>query len=120
MKELYRVSGWYSWEVFISSDGRYLVQLGPWSVGDRPEPADLAVAFFKDGKLLKSYSTDQMLQDPLKIEKSVSHYVWRNHYCPCSLGSGDIFSLHTIDGWTIEFDATTGEIKRRRLFGSDP
>lgn len=122
--ELYRTVGWYSFEVFISRDGRYLVRMGPWSAGHEPEEKDLAVAFYQDGKLLKQYSTADLVKDKSKVVASVSHYFWlapsptdraitkvdrlklRLH-----LDYDNIFKLHTIDGWTYSFDATTGKIK---------
>lgn len=130
LTELYRTSGWYSHEVYLSRDGRHLVQMGPWNAGDRPEKDDLAVAFHKEGKLLKSYSTFELIKDPSKVEASVTHYEWlarssmtnrlsglANRLQP-QLSSDDKFTLHTIDGWTYVFDVTTGAIvstKRTKL-----
>lgn len=122
--QLYRTEGWYSWQVFISIEGRHLVRMGPWSDGHEPEEKDLAVAFYQDGKLLKQYSTADLVKDKSKVVTSTSHYFWlassstddaiteddrlklrvRLHY-------DNILKLHTIDGWTYSFDATTGKIK---------
>ncbi len=122
MEELYRTEGWYSFNVFISDDGRYLIQMGPWNSGDEVSEKHLALAFHKDGKLLKRYSTAQMVKDPDRIEVSVSHYRWmapglhekltdgqREALWP-RLDNDNKFTLHTLDGWTYVFDATTGEI----------
>lgn len=110
LAEMYRTAGWYSSQVFVSTDGRYLVQMGPWNRGHRPDKTHLAVAFHKDGKLLKSYSTIELVKDAEKVKTSKSHYEW--------LASRVImadyenrFTLRTIDGWTYEFDVTTGTIK---------
>lgn len=110
--EMYRTSGWYSFEVFVSRDGKYLVQMGPWNVGDSPQKDHLAVAFHKNGKLLKSYSTARLVKDPTKVVVTVSHYMWQapQHALSPSLDYDNTFKLRTIDGWTYEFDATTGEI----------
>ena len=124
MKEIYRTEGWYSFEVFISIDGKFLVQMGPWNSGYDVNSTDLAIAFHKDGKLVKSYSTADLIKDPEKVERSISHYRWR---AP-SMGDSTLtdeqkealrprmsyeneFTLNTIDGWTYVFDATTGKIK---------
>jgi hypothetical protein len=130
MKVIYRTEGWYSFEVFISMDGRLLVQMGPWNSGQEVSKTDLAVAFHKDGKLIKSYSTAELIKDPEKIERSASHYRWR---APSPFSS-DLteaqkaalsphlsyekeFTLNTIDGWTYVFDATTGQIKSTKRTG---
>ena len=107
--EIYRTEGWYSFEVFVSRDGRYLIEMGPWNGGNRPEKTHLAVAFHKDGKLLKSYSTAELIKNPDKVMVSVSHYMWRAH-AP-QLSDDNVFTLHTIDNLTYKFDVTTGIIK---------
>lgn len=124
LKVLYRTKGWYSFRVFVSRSGRYLVRMGPWSVGSEPTKDDLAVAFYKEGKLLKKYSTAELVKDKSKVIASTSHYFWR---APSPLDDGitkverlkfrlhlddtNVFDLHTIDGWTYSFDVTTGKIK---------
>ncbi len=120
--ELYRTTNWYSFEVHISVDGKHLVQMGPWNIGSGPSTNHLAIAFHKDGKPLKSYSTAELIKDPKQVEVSTSHYRWQ---APSSrikltadqvlqlqpkLSYDDKFTLHTIEGWTYVFDVTTGAI----------
>jgi len=131
LKELYRTAGWYSFEVFVSRDGRNLVQMGPWNSGQVPSSKDLAVAFHKDGKLVKSYSTTDLLKDPGKVSTSVSHYMWRadqddsilneqrKRVVP-TLDYENHFTLQTIDGWKYVFDAGTGEILESFQFNLSP
>lgn len=131
--EIYRTDGWYSFRVFVSQDGHYLIQMGPWNEGDHPEKTHLAVAFHKDGKLLKSYSTADLIKDPSKIEATTSHYRWLApaRHRPARLmidvdprdlklhlSYDNVFTLHTIDDLTYEFDATTGTIKSTKPTGS--
>jgi hypothetical protein len=125
LKEIYRIKGWYSWKVYVSEKGQYLVQRGPWNRGQRPEKDHLAVAFYKDGKLLKRYSTAELVKDHSKVRSSVSHYEWEAEGSIenpsgdriASLTAGfsydytKSFSLHTIDGWTYSFDVETGNIR---------
>jgi len=124
LKELYRTEGWYSFQVFVSQDGRHLVRMGPWSVGSEPTKEDLAVAFYKDGKLLKQYSTADLVKDKSKVIPTASHYFWQapspvddelseseRLRLRLHLDYTNSFELHTIDGWTYSFDVTTGEIK---------
>ena len=72
-EELWRTEGWYSFEVYLSFDGNYLVAMGPWSEGREPKKEDLAVAFYAKGKLLKQYSTTDLVRDKRKVVQSVSH-----------------------------------------------
>ena len=108
MKEIYRISGWYSHQVFVSMDAQYLVRMGPWNPGRKLSKDHVAVEFYKDGKLLKSYSTKDLVKDPSKVEPTVSHYFWRGK--TCKLDADDKFTLDTIDGLRYVFDATSGEI----------
>jgi hypothetical protein len=122
MEEVYRTEGWYSFKVHVSHDGRYLVQMGPWTSGSEVSEKHLAIAFHKDGKLIKRYSTINLVKDPDQLEYSVSHYRWlapglnqkltdaqKDALWP-KLDYHNKFTLNTLDGWTYVFDATNGEI----------
>jgi hypothetical protein len=128
-EELWRTEGWYSSEVFLSFDGQYLVAMGPWSSGHEPKNEDLAVSFYRNGKLLKQYSTADLVKDKTKVSASVSHYRWlardvdssalRNRAADPALVESqlrvswdNIFYLKTCDGILYQFDMTTGEIKK--------
>lgn len=120
LKELWRTEGWYSFQVFLSHDGHHLVRMGPWNVGSWPEADDLAVAFYADGKLLKSYSTADLVKDHSKVRVSTSHYTWQAGRpglgeAPAEepypfLDWDNRFHLKTIDGIVYIFDLTTGAI----------
>jgi len=108
---LWTVSGWYSYNIFLSNNGNYLVRKGHWpDAFDDPVEfdKDLAVAFYNKGKLLKSYYVSDIVKDISKIQYSVSHYSyskwenfnhWRNE-----------FTLITNDDMIYTFDISTGEI----------
>lgn len=120
LKELWRTQDWYSFQVFLSDDGRHLVRMGPWSFGHEPGPTDLALAFYEDGKLLKSYSTAELVKDHSKVSRSVSHYTWQagrpnmgetiEERSYPYLDWDNRFYLKTIDGIVYRFDVTTGAI----------
>jgi hypothetical protein len=115
LKEIWRVKGWYSFKVFLADDGRHLVRMGPWNEGSNPTPDHLAVAFYRDGILLKSYSTAELVKDHSKIVSSVSHYRWlagRDDEAEGpQLGWNGQFTLTTVDGINYRFDVTNGEIR---------
>ena len=116
-KELYRTDGWYTYEAYPSSDGRYLVRMGPWNRGQNVSTKDLAVAFYRDGKLLKQYSTAALVKDPRKVMPSVSHYRWRMAEdeepgtSPRLWNHDRTFTLRTVDGVEYVFDIASGAIK---------
>ena len=127
-KEMWKVSGWYSWRVYISDDGHYLVRMGPWASGDSVKKGDLAVAFYMDGKLLKEYSTMDLVKDLKKIMRTASHYFWLasdatiqnsgNKFDPLMFNAD--FWLTTIDGIKYHFDATTGTIVEEKKIDLKP
>jgi hypothetical protein len=108
-----------------------VVRFGPWNRGHNPSTEDLALAFYLDGKLLKRYSTLDIVGREGKVERSVSHYMWLakvHGYCWLRKEGARFqnsgFSLETVDGRVISFDYKTGKIlpgrfpesyKKRRL-----
>ena len=112
-KALWKVSGWYSFKVFVPDGGQYLVRMGNWSSGCGASAEDLAVVFYKQGKQLKSYSTADLIRNPKAVECSISHYVWYRQIKGLSPQDPHHFSLVTLENREIVFNVTTGEIHRR-------
>jgi hypothetical protein len=92
--------------------GTSVVQFGPWARGSRANANDLALAFYFGGKLARRYSTLDIAGSPDHVSSSVSHYTvisrvegykWRgsNFYA---------FEVVTVDGRTLSFDPTTGDM----------
>jgi len=123
-KELWCTKGWYSFKTFLVSatEGekpirghQYLVRLGNWPRGRKPSANDVGVAFYKNGKLLKLYSTVDLVHNKSAIQLSVSHYEYLdNRYEPaieCEWVKNQcVFKLVTIDGIHYRFDVKTGQI----------
>lgn len=63
---------WYAFQVYPASDGHHLVRMGPWA----SSPEDLAVAFYRDGRLLHQFKINQLVKDPISLPHSVSHFQW--------------------------------------------
>lgn len=128
MNELWRTKDWYAFEVYLSNDGRHLVRMGPWSDGKEGAAEDLAIAFYEDGKLLKEYSTADLLKDKKAVKTTVSHYRWRAPAHISDLPGGDaddpigpirldydgVIQLRTSEGTVIRFDSNTGKILDRK------
>ena len=104
----------------------YLVAMGPWNEGTEPKKEDMAVAFYREGKLLKQYSTADLVKDKSKVLASISHYRWlardvdrmaegkRDPDAELRIIGVNTFRLKTCDAITYEFDLTTGEIKKKK------
>jgi hypothetical protein len=71
-----------------------------------------AVSFFATGKLLRQYAVGELVTDPTKLPKSVSHFRW--------LKGSDLlekelqFEVVTFDGNRIRFDLRSGKIVDRK------
>jgi hypothetical protein len=114
-KELWRTDGWYSFKTFLTADGHYLIRLGNWPRGRKLSADHVGVGFYKDGKLLKLYSTADLIRNESAIQLSVSHYQYLDYKHEPSLEyqpekKYPIFKLVTIDGLHYQFDVKTGQI----------
>jgi hypothetical protein len=112
-KEVWRTEGWYTFEGYLSEDGRYFVRFGPWA-SDQENHTDLAIAFYDRGKLLKEYQVKELITNPDLLEDSVSHYMWRPEVQNKPNGFyGGTFHLVMIDKMAYSFNYKTGEINIR-------
>jgi len=126
-RTLWRVKGWFAFQCFLADDGRYLVRMGDWAMGDEPSKKDLAVAFYDRDKLLNQFSTADLVKDKTKVLASVSHYFWlacdtarydpdhdlKRAEPPPALDY-EKFHLKTCDGIEYIFDITTGKIEETK------
>lgn len=109
-KNLWKTNGWYARETYLSNDGKYLVRVAPWHSGIRPNDSDVGVAFYKEGKLIKSYSTNILVKDKRKALLTASHYKFRSHVPSKFEARKNRFTFVSIDCIEHIFDITTGEI----------
>ena len=106
-KEIWKVEGWYAFKTFITNDGQYLIRIGNWPRGDKPSEDDLAIAFYEKDKLIKSYSTRELIKDDSLVPISVSHYEFMKEQ---PYLDGFRIILITVDGIAYKFDVTNGLI----------
>jgi hypothetical protein len=95
---------WYAFGVIVASDGVHLIRHGPWaSSGDQE-----AITFFANGELLQSYRIKELVDIPILLPQSVSHFDWvkSDAFDDAKLE----YSITTHDGNRIRFDAGTGQI----------
>lgn len=127
-KELWRTDGWYSGRIFLAEGGVFLVRLEPEKEGHHVSQGDLALAFYRNGTLIKQYSTADLVKNPEKIASTVSHYYWLAGDVQRVRGQGtggkdfdadaeprllldSTFRLKTCDGLVHVFDVTSGNLK---------
>lgn len=105
---------WYSSEVYPASDGKHLVRMGPWPGlrdGMRLRPGDraleeLAVAFYEQGELLRSYAIKDLIIRPEKLLVSVSHFRWKKRVS-FDDAAGRLI-IWTYDDRKLSFDISSG------------
>jgi hypothetical protein len=115
---------WYANGIVVASDGIHLIRYGPWAVRpkDRKSPLGAALdqealSFFANGQLLRTYRIGELVDDPDRLPRSVSHFEWR--------GEGELddarseYTLTTLDGNRFVFDVRTGRIVSEQRFVFD-
>jgi len=105
-KEPIWVVDWYASKVDVTSDGRHLIRWGPWPL--LRDYRELALEFYEDGQLLKSYRISDLVARPSKLPRTVSHYAWMEE-AELDQDKKELF-LKTQNGEEYSFDVTTGEI----------
>jgi hypothetical protein len=111
---MWRTSGWYSYQTYISRDGKYLVRLGNWPRGEGPSEKHLGIAFYKKGKLLKSYSTRELIKNVSLVPRSASHYRFLKEVEGFDPPTSLQFVIKTVDNVRYVFDVQNGEITSRK------
>lgn len=124
---------WFSQRLFLhcgAGDKITVVRLGPWHRGHDPSEDHLAIAFYRDGKLLRSYSTLDIAGDEKSPSGAISAYAnvfaSVSHYSVFGSGpdmvkittsEGVVFHEHwvisadTVDGRQLTFDLETGDLQ---------
>ncbi len=93
----------------MANDAEHLARVGSWPrAGESPESL-LALAFYRHGELLKKYSVLDLVPDPAKFERSVSHYRWLRRIDWNGSGYSNELRVETVDDSVVVFDIRTGE-----------
>ena len=124
---------WFSQRLYLNCAGASVptvIRLGPWHRGHDPRDDHLALAFYRDGKLIKKYSTleiagGELNNDPSfsrykNVSASVSHYtVFKvapvlatiTHQDGTTFREEQVLKAVTIDNRELIFDLSTGLIR---------
>jgi hypothetical protein len=97
---------WWAQHVEPASDGVHMVRR---SLAVSSAAAE-AVAFFKGGKLLRSYRINELVDDPARLPRSVSHLHWLQESRLDDVGLQ--YFVTTVEGKRFVFDSRTGAIVR--------
>lgn len=91
--------------IYISDDRQYLVRRGPMpEIGSLEQ---LAVSFYKNGELLKSYNISSFVRQEKRLPTTTSHFGWVKKY---SIKNNKLYIITT--NWKFfTIDITTGEMK---------
>jgi len=130
---LLRKYDWFSQTLFVRcrpGSGTVVVRVGPWHRGHDPSADHLAVAFYRDGRLIRRYSTldiaggEKAEQGAFSkyrnVSASVSHYSVFASWPALTkvtetLGSAFkeewTVKAKTVDGRNLTFDIETGELR---------
>ena len=109
-KSLWRVN-WYSSHVHISSDGMHLVRIGMTNItaiNGKPNMAQLALSFYRNGTLIKKYLIENLIPDPRSLFKSRGGFEWQNRIA-FDDASGRLEAT-LVTGQVKTFDTKTGNI----------
>ena len=123
---------WFSQTLFVRcgpADHIIVVRLGPWHRGHDPKEDHLAIAFYRGGTLVRSYSTleiaggeeadDGGFSRYRNVSASVSHYTVfakQPEFVRETVADGTVFRERwyvlgeTVDGRRLRFDIETGRI----------
>ena len=105
---------WYSTQTFLEGwhgGSVYAVEMGPWHRGNRATKDELALAIYKDGALLKKYSTLDIAGTPENVSSSISHYVVfrKLEGFRADLGGFSYFRTEATDGRELVFNLENGQ-----------
>jgi hypothetical protein len=115
LKLIWETEGWYSEDIHLDHDGEVLARIGSWASGDQDhgKPEDgLALAFFRNGVLLKSYNIPNLVKDSSFLIHSESGLIWlkQENYVSPAFRPNARYQLTTVDGIEYTFDTKTGSI----------
>jgi hypothetical protein len=120
--DLIHTFDWYASRLYITGHGGgwSVVRVGHWPRGRTIKDNDLAIAFYRDGELLKQYSTAELADPTMNPEFSASHYrvikefvgfvyIYEENEKGTVYSKPDYgFELVLVDGRTVVFDPKTG------------
>lgn len=112
LKEVWRTSGWYSEDLILASDGVTLIRIGSWFSYDQdngPIEDSLALAFYREGKLLVAYTISDLVKDLKLLVPTTAGTLWASGQGGIVPGT-EYFRITTVDEITYTFSIATGKM----------
>jgi hypothetical protein len=114
---------WYRHSVSVASDGVHLVRFGRWPVLEghfkdkdftitKNDMKQEAFSIFSKGKLVRSFSIGELVDDPKRLSISVSHFMWLEE-SRINDGKG-LFDVTTLDRNRFLIELATGKIVEKK------
>ena len=108
LQKQWLTAGWYSNRIKIDDSGKYLIRRGNRNVWSKFLDFDTAVAFFKEGKLIKEYKIKDLISNEELAKSTKNSWEILNRDYPKLVHQ--IYSIKTAAGKVISFDITSGKI----------
>jgi hypothetical protein len=111
---------WYAGNIYIGGSGdATVIRFGPWHRGRKPQDDHLAIGIYRNGKVLKEYSTVEIQKMGSGVSGSVSHYqVFADRLgFRWVKGNDYVYEVKGVDGKVFTFDLNTGNIIEK---GTEP
>jgi len=104
---------WYAAEIYMggSGDGT-MVRFGPWARGREPREDHLAIGLYREGRVVREYSTLEIANLGSGVSHSVSHYRVFGERLGFNWSGSDgvFFEVMGVGGGLLRFNLETGEL----------
>ncbi|MCB0278841.1 MAG: hypothetical protein KDD94_05025 [Calditrichaeota bacterium] len=100
---------WYAYEIYLANDGEHLIRIGNIPRGKKQSDKHLAIAFYRNGKLIKKYSTLRLLGN-YQVQPTASHYQFKGDEAGIENEVKKIFKLKLVNNQVLRFNFTNGDI----------
>lgn len=107
---------WYANEMYLGGTGdATLIRFGPWHRGQKPQADHLAIGIYRNGKVIKEYSTLDLQKLGSGLSQSVSHYqVFAQKLGFRWLKGNDfVYEVKGVNNTLFTFDLNTGHIVKQ-------
>ena len=109
---------WFADEIHLGGAGdATLIRFGPWHRGRKPQDDHLAIGIYRNGKVIKEYSTVEIEKMGGGMSESVSHYQVFGERIGFRWLKGNtyVYEVKGVSGKVLTFDLDTGNIIEKSI-----
>jgi hypothetical protein len=121
---LWSIQGYYHYgDVCISNDGKSVIFIDSFPSGSFPDKGQKTIAFYRNGKLVKSYAAHELLKEHDKVSGTSDYFTWlayvdmihpgnrvKAHENPPEIDDDDRLVIKTVEGIIYKFNIENGNI----------